>query len=54
MDIQELVLGPRIKTMTIRIPLELWKKLRRLQEEDKIDSIQAAAIIGLDAVVKNL
>ena len=28
-----------IKTLTIRIPRDIWIKLRRLQEEDKIKSI---------------
>ena len=52
MDIQELVLGPRVKTLSIRIPLGLWKKLRRLQEDGKIESIQSAVITGLDAIVE--
>jgi len=51
MNIEEIVLGKRIKTLSIRIPFDLWKKLRRLQEEGEIDSIQAAAIAGLDATV---
>jgi len=52
MDIQELVLGKRIKTLSVRIPLGLWKKLRRLQEDGKIESIQSAVITGLDAIVE--
>ena len=52
MNIQELVLGPRIKTLSIMLPLDLWKKLRRLQEEGKIKSIQAAVVAGLDAIAK--
>jgi len=53
MDIQELILGKRVKTLSIRIPVELWKKLRRMQEEGKIKSIQAAAIEGFYSVVRN-
>jgi len=53
MNIQELILGKRVKTLSIRIPVELWKKLRRLQEEGKIDSIQAAAIEGFYSAVRN-
>jgi len=52
MNIEEIVLGKRVKTLSVRIPLDLWKKLRRLQEEGKIDSIQAAVIAGLDAIVR--
>lgn len=52
MNIQELVLGPQVKTLSIRIPVETWKKLRRLQEEGKIKSIQAAAIAGLEEMVR--
>lgn len=52
MDIQELILGKRVKTLTIRLPLELWKKLRHLQEEGKIKSIQSAVVAGLDAIVE--
>jgi len=51
MDIQELILGKRVKTLSIRLPLDLWKKLRRMQEEGKIKSIQAAVVDGLDATV---
>lgn len=40
------------KRMTIRIPIELWKKIRRLEEAGKIKSIQDATIRGLEWIVK--
>lgn len=36
------------KRMTIKIPLELWKKIRRLEESGKVKSIQEAVIKGLE------
>ena len=41
------------KRMTARIPIELWKKIRRLEESGKIKSIQDAIIRGLEWIVKN-
>ena len=40
------------KILTIRIPKDLWVKLRRMQEEDKIKSIQQACIDGLKLIIK--
>lgn len=40
-----------IVTTTIRLPRGLWIKLRRLQEEGKIESIHQACIDGLGVVV---
>jgi len=40
------------KTLTIRLPLDLWKKLRNLQTEGKIKSIQQAVLAGLRKVVE--
>ena len=38
----------------IHIPYNLWIKLRRLQEENKIKSIQEAAIKGLEWLVRKV
>ena len=43
----------KVRTTTIRIPYEMWKILRRLQEDDKIKSIQQACIEGLERVIKD-
>lgn len=40
------------KKLTIRIPVELWKSLRRAQEDGQIESIQTAAIAGLEMIIK--
>jgi hypothetical protein len=40
------------KRITIRIPKDIWVKLRRMQEEDKIKSIQQACIEGLKLIIK--
>jgi len=40
------------KRITIRIPKDIWVKLRRLQEKDKIKSIQEACIEGLRLIIK--
>ena len=37
---------------TIRIPRDLWIRLRRLQEQGKIKSIQQATIKGLEMVAE--
>jgi hypothetical protein len=41
-----------IKQTTIRLPKELWVKLRRLQEEGKIQSIHQACLDGLELIIK--
>ena len=43
-----------MKILTIRIPIEIWKRLRDLQTNGKIKSIQQAAIEGLKNVIKNI
>lgn len=43
---------PKLKILTIRLPLDLWKELRELQTEGKIKSIQQAAIFGLKRIVR--
>ena len=40
------------KVMTIRLPHELWRKLKLLQIDGKIKSINDAAIRGLWQIVK--
>lgn len=40
-----------MKTITIRLQHDLWVALRRLQEEDKINSIQDACITGLKRII---
>ena len=40
------------KRQTIKIPVDLWKKLRRLEETGKIKSIQNAVIRGLEWIAK--
>lgn len=42
----------KVRNITIRIPYDTWKKLRRMQEDDKIKSIQQACIEGLKYVIK--
>ena len=42
----------KVRNITIRIPYDIWKKLRRMQEDDKIKSIQKACIEGLEHVIK--
>ena len=42
------------KRVTIKIPFELWKSLRELQTEGKIESIQRAAVIGMDRLFKSI
>ena len=39
------------KRLTIRLPFEIWKRLRELQTEGKIKSIQKAVIDGLKKVI---
>lgn len=43
----------KMRITTIRIPYAIWKKLRRLQEDGKIKSIQQACIEGLERVIKD-
>jgi len=43
----------KVRNITIRIPYDIWKKLRRMQEDDKIKSIQQACIEGLERVIKD-
>lgn len=40
------------KRMTVRIPIKLWKEIRRLEEAGKIKSIQHALIIGIEYLLK--
>lgn len=42
-----------VKNITIRIPIDTWKKLRRLQEAGKVVSIQEAAIRGFDKIIND-
>jgi hypothetical protein len=39
------------KIVTVRLPRELWKKLSIMKVNGKIESIQAAAIRGLEMVI---
>ena len=41
-----------IKQTTIRLPIEMWVKLRRLQEEGKIKSIHQACLDGLEMIIE--
>ena len=41
------------KILTIRIPLDLWKRLRRAQEDGKVRSIQDAAIRGMEILLSD-
>ncbi len=41
------------KTLTIRLPFEIWKRLRELQTDGKIKSIQEAVVQGLRKLLKN-
>ncbi len=41
-----------MKRITIRIPLDIWKKLKMLQIDGEIESIQAAVIEGLKLIIK--
>jgi len=36
-----------IKRLTVAIPLDIWKKVRRLEESGKVKSIKDAVIRGL-------
>ncbi len=38
---------------TVRLPREVWLKLRRLQEQRKIKSIHAAILKGLEWLIHN-
>ena len=42
----------KVRVTTIRIPYDMWKKLRRMQEDGKIKSIQQASIEGLERIIK--
>jgi len=42
----------KVRNITIRIPYDIWIKLRRMQEEDKIKSIQQACVEGLELIIK--
>jgi len=42
------------KRLTIRIPFELWKRLRELQTDGKIKSIQEAVVDGLQKLLKGV
>ena len=39
---------------TVRLPRELWLKLRKLEEQEKIKSIHEAILRGLKWVVQNI
>ena len=41
-----------LKVLTIRLSLETWKRLRDLQTEGKINSIQQAVIDGLAIITE--
>ena len=41
----------KVRNITIRIPYDIWKRLRRMQEDDKIKSIQQACIEGLKHII---
>lgn len=36
--------------ITIRFPRDIWLKLRRMQENGEVDSIQSAVIQGLELI----
>lgn len=40
------------KRMTVRIPLSLWKKIRKMEELGKVKSIQDAIVRGLEWMTK--
>jgi len=42
----------KVRNITVRIPYDIWIKLRRMQEEDKIKSINKACIEGLELIIK--
>jgi len=42
----------KVRNITIRMPYDIWIKLRRMQEEDKIKSIQQACVEGLELIIK--
>jgi hypothetical protein len=42
----------KVRNITIRISYDIWKRLRRMQEDDKIKSIQQACIEGLKHVIE--
>lgn len=53
---QKMAEGPqkeaKEKAITIRVPHDLWVKLRNLRTAEKIKSIQSAAIKGLEQILK--
>lgn len=42
---------PHDKITTVRIPVSLWVKLRRLQEKRGIGSINKAVLAGLEMLI---
>jgi len=40
------------KTLTVRIPFGLWKRIRELQTEGKVRSINQAVVEGLKLIAK--
>jgi hypothetical protein len=42
----------KLKIMTIKIPFELWQKLKHMIADGKIKSIQKAVIDGLLHIIK--
>ena len=45
---------PAVKSINIRFPFDLWRRLRRLQEEGRIASIQAAVITAVTRLADEL
>ncbi len=39
------------KKMTVSVPVDLWKRVRRLEEDGKVKSFQDAAVRGLEKIV---
>jgi transcriptional regulator of met regulon len=44
-------MSEKVRNITIRIPYDIWKKLRRMQEDEKVKSIQEACIEGLKRII---
>jgi len=41
------------KRTTVRIPVDMWKQIRRLQESGKVKSIQDAITTSLEYLIAN-
>jgi len=46
------LLGIETKTLTIRLPADLWRRVKMMQLDGKIKSINQAAIDGLEIIAK--